>query len=127
MIKISCIFCALSENRVKLENEYAIAIYDKYPVNEGHMLIISRRHFKNYFEATKEEVVALNNLLKEAREYLDTNYNPEGYNIGVNINEAAGQTIMHLHIHLIPRYKGDIDDPRGGVRKLKKELVPYEG
>ena len=127
MIKISCIFCTLSENRVKLENEYAIAIYDKYPVNEGHMLIISRRHFKNYFEATKEEVVALNNLLKEAREYLDTNYNPEGYNIGVNINEAAGQTIMHLHIHLIPRYKGDIDDPRGGVRKLKKELVPYEG
>ena len=127
MIKISCIFCALSENRVKLENEYAIAIYDKYPVNEGHMLIISRRHFKNYFEATEEEVVALNNLLKEAREYLDTNYNPEGYNIGVNINEAAGQTIMHLHIHLIPRYKGDIDDPRGGVRKLKKELVPYEG
>lgn len=127
MIKISCIFCNLPENRIKLKNEYAIAIYDKYPVNEGHMLIIPRRHFKNYFEAADEEILALNNLLKEARDYLAANYNPDGYNIGVNINEPAGQTIMHLHIHLIPRYKGDIDDPRGGIRKLKKELVPYKG
>ena len=127
MIKISCIFCNLSESRVELENEYAIAIYDKYPVNEGHMLIIPRRHYASYFQATEAEILALNRLLTEARDHLDTNYNPAGYNIGVNINEAAGQTIMHLHIHLIPRYHGDIEDPRGGIRKLKKELVPYKG
>jgi len=127
VIKISCIFCNLSESRVELENEYAIAIYDKYPVNEGHMLIIPRRHYASYFQATEAEIMALNRLLTEARDHLDTNYNPAGYNIGVNINEAAGQTIMHLHIHLIPRYHGDIEDPRGGIRKLKKELVPYKG
>ena len=127
MIKISCRFCTLDENRVEMENEHAIAIYDKYPVNEGHMMVISKRHFSNFFEATDEEILCLFNLLKESRDYLEEKYNPEGFNIGVNIDEAAGQTVMHLHIHLIPRYEGDIDDPRGGVRKLKKELVPFNG
>ncbi|MBF8436103.1 HIT family protein [Halanaerobiaceae bacterium Z-7014] len=110
-----------------MENEHAIAIYDKYPVNEGHMMVISKRHFSNFFEATDEEILCLFNLLKESRDYLEEKYNPDGFNIGVNIDEAAGQTVMHLHIHLIPRYEGDIDDPRGGVRKLKKELVPFNG
>ncbi|MFW5790947.1 MAG: HIT family protein [Bacillota bacterium] len=127
MIKIACIFCDLPAKRIELENQRAIAIYDRYPVNQGHMLIIPRRHFANFFEARDEEVIAMNDLLKEARDYLDEKFNPDGYNIGININEAAGQTVMHLHIHLIPRYQGDIDDPRGGIRKLKKELVPYNG
>ncbi|MFN2364233.1 MAG: HIT family protein [Halarsenatibacteraceae bacterium] len=124
---MSCIFCDLSAKRVELENQYSIAIYDKYPVNQGHMLIIPKRHFANFFEATESEILAIYDLLKEARDHLDEKYNPDGYNVGVNINEAAGQTVMHLHIHLIPRYQGDIDDPRGGIRKLKKELVPYNG
>ncbi len=127
MIKITCIFCDLRVKRIELENELAIAIYDKYPVNEGHMLIVPKRHFANFFEATEAEILAIYDLLREARGFLDEKYNPDGYNIGVNINEAAGQTVMHLHIHLIPRYQGDIDDPRGGIRKLKKELVPYNG
>ncbi|MFW5993837.1 MAG: HIT family protein [Halanaerobiaceae bacterium] len=127
MIKIACIFCDLPAKRIELENQRAIAIYDRYPVNQGHMLIIPRRHFASFFEARDEEVIAMNDLLKEARDYLDEKFNPDGYNIGININEAAGQTVMHLHIHLIPRYQGDIDDPRGGIRKLKKELVPYNG
>lgn len=127
MIKISCIFCNLPEKRVELENDYAIAIFDKYPVNQGHMLIIPKRHFSNFFEVADEEIIAINHLLKESKDYLEEKYHPDGYNIGVNIGETAGQTVMHLHIHLIPRYQGDIDDPRGGVRKLKKELVPYNG
>lgn len=127
MIKISCIFCDLSAKRIELKNQYAIAIYDKYPVNLGHMLIIPKRHFSNFFEATETEVLAIYDLLKKVRDFLDEKYNPAGYNIGVNINKAAGQTVMHLHIHIIPRYEGDIDDPRGGIRKLKKELVPYKG
>ncbi len=127
MVKISCIFCKLPESRLVLENEFAIAIYDKYPVNKVHMLIIPKRHFPDYFDTTDEEIIAISNILKEAREHLDKKYKPDGYNIGVNVNEAAGQTVMHLHIHLIPRYEGDIDDPRGGIRKLKEELVPYKG
>ncbi|MFN2364381.1 MAG: HIT family protein, partial [Halarsenatibacteraceae bacterium] len=106
---MSCRFCTLSENRVELENDYAIAIYDKYPVNEGHMMVIPKRHFSSFFDATNQEVIAIYDLLKESRDYLDEKYNPDGYNVGVNIEEAAGQTVMHLHIHLIPRYKGDIE------------------
>ncbi len=122
-----CRFCHITNERVEFENDLAFSIYDKYPVNEGHMLIISKRHFADFFAASEEEIAALFNLLKETRDYLEEKYQPAGYNVGVNVGEAAGQTVDHLHIHLIPRYEGDVDDPRGGVRKLKEELVPYYG
>jgi len=110
----NCIFC--NQEELILENELAWARYDKYPVSPGHLLIITKRHVADFFDTTLEERRALNDLLQEAKKMLEREYSLDGYNIGVNCGEAAGQTIMHLHIHLIPRYQGDIDNPRGGVR-----------
>jgi diadenosine tetraphosphate (Ap4A) HIT family hydrolase len=111
---MDCVFCNI-KNTV-IENEYAYAIFDRYPASKGHMLIIPKRHFADYFDITEEERKAVLILLDECKKILDTNYHPDGYNIGINCGEAAGQTIWHLHIHLIPRYIGDVDDPRGGIR-----------
>ncbi|MCF0149512.1 MAG: HIT family protein [Clostridium sp.] len=122
-----CIFCNYNEKEKVAENHLAFAIYDNFPVNEGHVLIIPKRHFSSFLEATEEEVLAIYDLIHKVKGILDNKYNPTGYNIGINIGEDAGQTIMHLHVHIIPRYKGDIDNPRGGIRKFKKELVPYNG
>lgn len=99
-----------------LENSCAYARYDMHPVSPGHLLIIPKRHFGSVFEATEAELSALWNLITVARLYLNEEYSPDGYNIGINEGSVAGQTIMHLHIHLIPRYSGDMKDPRGGVR-----------
>ncbi len=110
----NCIFC--NQEELILENELAWARYDKYPVSPGHLLIITKRHVADFFDTTIEERRALNDLLEECKKMLDREYSPDGYNIGVNCGTAAGQTIMHLHIHLIPRFRGDIDNPRGGVR-----------
>ena len=125
---MNCIFCNyISASNFIRENPLAVAIYDNFPVNNGHMLIIPKRHFASYFDATAEEVEALNQMLHDAKRHLDQEYKPDGYNIGINVGEAAGQTIFHLHIHLIPRYDGDVENPRGGVRNLKTALVPYDG
>ena len=118
-----CVLCNPEE--VILENRLAWVKYDKYPVTPGHMLIISKRHIADFFAATAEERQALNSLLDEARQLLDDKYHPDGYNIGINCGESAGQTIMHLHIHLIPRYHGDLDNPRGGVRGVIPEKRIY--
>ncbi len=121
----SCPFCSPSEEDIILKNDLCYARFDKYPVNKGHILIIPFRHFDNYFDATKEEKIALIELIDEAKQYLDKNFNPDGYNIGVNVGKTAGQTIMHVHIHIIPRYKGDMDNPRGGVRGVIPEKQKY--
>lgn len=113
---MNCIFCNIDNERIVTENEGAYAIYDGFPVSKGHMLIIPKKHFNNYFEADEETKAQLWKLVDECKEALDKKYNPDGYNVGINCGEASGQTVMHLHIHLIPRYKGDIDNPRGGVR-----------
>lgn len=119
----SCIFCNPPE--IILENDLALAIYDKYPVSLGHMLLITKRHISDFFDTTTEERQALSTLLDEAKMWLDEKYNPLGYNIGVNCGEYAGQTVMHLHIHLIPRYAGDIENPKGGVRGVIPEKRIY--
>ena len=113
---MNCIFCNIDEKRIIAENEGAFAIYDGFPVSQGHILVIPKKHFSNYFEANKHTKDELWNLIDECKEIVDKKFNPDGYNIGINCGGAAGQTVMHLHIHLIPRYKGDIDNPRGGVR-----------
>jgi len=123
---MTCIFCNREELNIIAENELSFAIMDKYPVNLGHVLIIPKRHFKSFFEASKEEVVAMYELMHTCKKMLDHKYKPTGYNIGININESAGQTIMHLHVHLIPRYDNDVEDPRGGIRNLKPHLVAYK-
>jgi diadenosine tetraphosphate (Ap4A) HIT family hydrolase len=122
-----CIFCNYNKSEIIAENQFAFAILDKFPVNEGHTLIIPKRHFKNFFEADENEIKAIYSLMHEVKEMLDVQYEPAGYNIGVNVGYYAGQTVMHLHVHLIPRYKGDVDNPRGGIRNFKSALVEYEG
>lgn len=116
---MSCPFCLLNE--FAIENEVAFAIFDKYPVNKGHLLIIPKRHVEQYFDLTLEERQAIDDLLFKGKKLMDQQYQPDGYNVGINCGEAAGQTIFHVHVHLIPRYKGDIDEPRGGVRGVIPE------
>ena len=102
-----------------------MAIYDGFPVSPGHTLIIPKRHIASFFEATKEEQGAMLDLLSEMRQRLQAEHNPDGFNIGINDGAAAGQTVMHLHIHLIPRYAGDQPDPRGGVRWIFPDKAEY--
>lgn len=125
MSQSDCIFCNLPGIEVIAENKLARAFYDKFPVNIGHVLIVPKRHIETIFDATLEELQAINQLLFEVKEILDLKYKPDGYNVGVNAGWAAGQTIFHLHYHVIPRYIGDVEDPRGGIRKIKKSVVPY--
>ena len=119
-----CPFCTTDRERIA-ENELAFAIYDGFPVNPGHALIIPKRHVANFFELTPEERVACFDLLSEVQQAVTSAYRPDGYNVGININEAAGQTIFHVHIHLIPRYQGDVEQARGGVRGVIPEKQGY--
>ncbi len=109
-----CPFCEPGEPL--LANDLAAAIFDANPVAPGHLLVLTRRHVASYFDATAEEKAALFGLVDAARALLEQRFQPSGYNIGVNVGAVAGQTIMHLHVHLIPRYRDDVADPRGGVR-----------
>lgn len=120
-----CVFCALPPERIIAHNELAIVIRDGFPVSPGHTLVIPRRHVASYFEATAEERAAMLALLEGAKSGLDKEFAPAGYNIGINDGQAAGQTVMHLHMHLIPRYVGDLPDPRGGVRWVIPEKADY--
>lgn len=121
----TCPFCTLDPDRIILSNGHAVAIRDGFPVSEGHTLIIPKRHIASLFEATAEEQAALFNLLGLARQQLQDELRPDGFNIGINDGIAAGQTVMHLHIHLIPRYAGDQPDPRGGVRWIFPDKAAY--
>lgn len=103
----------------------AVVIRDAYPVSEGHTLIIPRRHVRSWFETNPGEQHAILELLAKARAQLDAEYHPAGYNIGINDGVAAGQTVPHLHIHLIPRYEGDHPEPRGGVRWVLPGKASY--
>ena len=109
-----CFFCkCIEKNDFKLENDYAIARFDDFPVNKGHLEVIPKRHVKDWWETTIEERIAIFDLLDKAKELIDERFNPDGYNIGMNLGDKAGQSIMHLHVHLIPRYNGDVANPRG--------------
>lgn len=122
---MSCPFCNHNDLVIQLENNLAIAFYDKYPVQKGHLLIVPKQHIKTYFDASTDQIMAIHDLLHKGKALLDEQYEPDGYNIGVNVGEYGGQTVNHLHFHLIPRYKGDIEDPRGGIRKAIPNLVQY--
>ncbi len=116
MSDLTCPFCEPGDRKIILRNDHAMAFFDKYPVAPGHLLIIPLRHFPSWFDATCEEKTAMDQLLTEGRQLLEREFHPDGFNIGVNVGAAAGQTIFHLHVHLIPRISGDVPDPRGGVR-----------
>lgn len=120
-----CLFCSIATERVVVANSLALATYDNYPVSKGHTLVIPRRHVVSFFDTTHDERLALLKLLDDMKTRLDREHKADGYNIGVNNGAAAGQTVMHLHIHLIPRYKGDRVDPRGGVRWVIPDRARY--
>lgn len=113
----SCVFCALQEQSIAA-NELAFALEDNYPVSPGHSLAIPRRHILTLDEASEQEITALFAVVGEVKELIRRRYGADGFNIGINEGAVAGQTVMHLHIHIIPRRRGDVDDPRGGVRKV---------
>jgi diadenosine tetraphosphate (Ap4A) HIT family hydrolase len=124
-----CLFCRIlefHERPIFAKNDSFVAVRDQYPVSDGHTLIFPRRrHVTKMTDLSPTEMMAFTDILRIVQEQLDEDYSPDGYNIGVNEGTAAGQTIAHLHIHVIPRYVGDVEEPRGGVRNIKKSLIPY--
>ncbi|OYU31332.1 MAG: HIT family protein [Comamonadaceae bacterium PBBC2] len=120
-----CAFCHLPESRVIDSCQYGLVVRDGFPISPGHTLIIPKRHIASFFETTPDERNELLTLLDRAKENLITEFSPDGFNIGINDGLSAGQTIPHLHIHLIPRYLGDLTDPRGGVRWIIPEKAKY--
>jgi len=121
----TCPFCPVKDREILADHPLAVAITDSFPLTRGHTLVVPRRHVASFFELTADERLAILDLLDQARAALDRDYAPDGYNIGINDGAAAGQTVMHLHVHLIPRYKGDADDPRGGVRWIFPRKAEY--
>ena len=122
-----CLFCNSSKSGIALENELAYASYDTYPVSEYHCLIIPKRHVKDYFDLSNEELLACNDLIKKIKkEVSKKDKNIEAFNIGTNAGKISGQSIMHCHIHLIPRREGDVDDPQGGVRSVIPKKQHYK-
>jgi diadenosine tetraphosphate (Ap4A) HIT family hydrolase len=119
----NCPFCGEPKNI--LENELAVVHYDSFPVSAGHCLVTPRRHVAEYFEATAAEKAAIWELVDELQPIIDREFSPDGYNIGINIGAAAGQSIPHLHIHVIPRYAGDVENPQGGVRGVIPHKQKY--
>jgi diadenosine tetraphosphate (Ap4A) HIT family hydrolase len=120
-----CRFCNLSATDIVIANELAVVSRDSYPVSPGHTLVIPKRHVGSFFATTKEERLALLELIDQAKLALDSEFHPAAYNLGLNDGPAAGQSIPHVHFHLIPRYEGDRTDARGGVRWVLPEKARY--
>jgi ATP adenylyltransferase len=120
-----CPFCAPDPGRVFLKGPTVFALWDGFPVNAGHALIIPCRHVGSWFEATPEEQEEILRTIPLVRERIEAHHAPAGYNIGVNVGFAAGQTVDHLHVHVIPRYEGDVEDPRGGIRWVIPDRAAY--
>ncbi|KPJ94599.1 MAG: HIT family hydrolase [Gemmatimonas sp. SG8_17] len=121
-----CVFCqAIARKGQFLENERAVAFPDGFPLSPGHTLIVPRRHETDFFALSRGEQAALWSLVPAVRNAIERTYNPTGYNVGVNSGTSAGQTIDHIHIHVIPRYPGDVKDPRGGVRWVIPDRAAY--
>ena len=122
-----CLFCDSKKSGIVHENDLAYASYDSYPVSDHHCLIIPKRHINDYFEMTNDELIACNDLIQIVKnEILSKDVNVKGFNIGTNAGKIAGQSIMHCHIHLIPRREGDVDNPQGGVRSVIPNKQHYK-
>ena len=117
-----CPFCQ-PDREIILSSELSICFYDKFPVSKGHMLVIPKRHVPDYFKLNELEKSDIWQLVEQAKIFLQENFKPDGFNIGFNSGTAAGQTVFHVHIHIIPRYAGDVEDPTGGVRNV----IPGKG
>ena len=115
------------DNRERIfENSVGFVIFDKFPVSKGHCLVIPNRVYSDYFDSSEEEIIGLNKLLFKTKKYLDEKFNPSGFNVGINCGKVSGQTVDHLHIHIIPRYPKDVDDPTGGIRCVIPNKQKYK-
>ena len=122
-----CLFCNTKESKFTNQNELAYASYDTYPVSKYHCLIIPKRHIKDFFELTDEELVACNDLIRKVKdEVIKKDSNIDGFNLGTNIGMVSGQSILHCHFHLIPRRSGDVENPQGGVRSVIPNKQHYK-
>ena len=122
-----CLFCNIKESGLVKENDLAYASYDSYPVSEGHCLIIPKRHVKDYFDLSNDEIIACNDLIKEIKnEIIEKDNSVKGFNIGSNAGKISGQSILHCHIHLIPRRAGDVENPQGGIRSVIPSKQHYK-
>ena len=122
---MDCPFDDPPQQRVFYQDDLICCLWDAYPVSDGHALVITRRHVATWFEASAEEQAAITRGIEIARQEIEKTRKPDGYNVGFNAGEAAGQTVFHLHVHVIPRFRGDVDDPRGGVRHLIPVKAAY--
>ncbi len=132
---MDCFFCELMRgkavgkakepNKYVFENELALGRFSDFPVNPGHCEFVTKRHVETFFDTTPEERNAIFELIDEAKKVIDEKYKPDGYNIGMNCGYYGGQSVMHVHVHLMPRYKGDVENPRGGVRGIIPEKQNY--
>jgi len=121
-----CIFCKnFDKDKIVYEDSTWVAVYDSYPVSKGHVLLIPKRHCETYFDLNFIELESISVTIGIVKRLLDKKFKPDGYNIGINCGKSAGQTVMHCHIHIIPRYNGDMEDPRGGVRGVIPEMQKY--
>ena len=121
----NCPFCQLSESRVLKSTAYSLAIRDSFPISEGHTLVVPITHVSSIYELGEEELLDLWALAGKVREDLKASYSPDAFNIGINDGWAAGQTVEHAHVHVIPRWEGDVLDPRGGIRWVIAEKAKY--
>jgi diadenosine tetraphosphate (Ap4A) HIT family hydrolase len=120
-----CPFCDLEGSRIVLENDVGVVLRDAFPVTEGHTLVVPKQHVASLFDLDTSQQAALWRLAAEVRTKLAQEFHPDGFNVGVNDGRAAGQTVMHAHIHVIPRYVGDASDPRGGIRWVMSRKARY--
>lgn len=124
-----CRFCiAKPGRRIMLEGKYGFAAWDRHPASPGHFIVVPYRHFADYFEITDAEREELWRLVADGKKMADERHHPDGYNVGINVGKWAGQSIPHLHIHVIPRYRGDVENPKGGVRGVipQNKLYTFE-
>ena len=122
-----CIFCKIRKDEFQFENQLAFSSLDSYPVSEFHSLIVPKRHVETYFELTTDEIQACNELILKIKEKISKqDSSVKGFNIGTNAGKSAGQSIMHCHIHLIPRREGDVENPQGGVRSVIPKKQYYK-
>jgi diadenosine tetraphosphate (Ap4A) HIT family hydrolase len=122
---MECPFCSPPDERVFLRHDQVVGLWDAFPVSPGHALLIPRRHIPTWFDATDADQIALIAAINETKARIEQLHHPDGYNIGINCGAAAGQTVFHLHVHVIPRYAGDVTDPRGGVRHVIADKANY--
>ncbi|MBD3236506.1 MAG: HIT domain-containing protein [Candidatus Eisenbacteria bacterium] len=120
-----CPFCHPDPGLVVVRRDHALALRDAFPLAPGHTLIVPARHVASWFDTTEEERRDILELLSVVREQLEEELHPDGYNIGINDGAAAGQTVMHLHVHVVPRHRGDVPDPRGGIRWIFPDRADY--